>query len=461
MAENKKNIVAEALADVDAIKAAIKEESKNTISALLKEEMRKCLNEAIENDEDEYEIKDEKDTTENDEPDVNEPEESEVEKTEDESEENVEDLDIVDDEEINAEEGEDYDEWSGFEQYKVDDDTYDLTGEQDKDTLVKVYKLLKDEDNVIIKKDGNKISLEDKDNNAEYVIELGADDEPKEETSFEVEFDEPEEMNENKRRKTMKENKEMVFEVDLGYTDNYQKEDPIAGLSANEPSKFKTLDKGIPTGTEKPWAGNAKSKANPFGEKAIEESAEEAHGTQFSTIDNNATQPDEPIEEGGAETFQKQTKRVKSAGKPKQGAPVRAPHSENGKLEESIIAKTEAVLKENKELKETMSKVKAALQEALLLNVNLGKVTKLFMENTTTQNEKVDIINRFNEAKTIDQSNALYESIKRELNNNGKQTVTLEEKSLTADAKCINETKLYESEDLKEVKNFMKRMLNC
>ena len=116
---------------------------------------------------------------------------------------------------------------------------------------------------------------------------------------------------------------------------------------------------------------------------------------------------------------------------------------------------------ENKELKATLSKVKSALQEALMVNVNLGKVTKLFLENTTTQKEKVEIINRFNEAKTIDQSNALYESIKRELNKGAKQNVMLESKSLDVKGSAINENKIYESQDLLDIKNFMSRMDKC
>jgi hypothetical protein len=135
---------------------------------------------------------------------------------------------------------------------------------------------------------------------------------------------------------------------------------------------------------------------------------------------------------------------------------------EEVKLAESILAKSEAILKENKELKATLSKVKSALQEALMVNVNLGKVTKLFLENSTTHKEKVDIINRFNEAKTIDQSNALYESIKRELSSAKQQNVMLESKSMTTNGtQQINESKVYESADLLNIRDFMKRMDNC
>jgi hypothetical protein len=366
----------------------------------------------------------------------------------------------------------------------VDDDTYDLTGEEDYDTVVKVYKLLKNDDNVVVKKDGDKVTLKDNENDAEYVIDLGGDDdEPQasEEPAIEGEEELAQEcrkMNESKAKsnikkpKTMKENKELVFEVDLGYTDNYQSKDPIQGLSNNEPSKNKTLDAGIPTGTKKPWAGNAKSQGDPYGEKTIEEEE------NFDNITNAPDSPEDDVKidenvttskyqkrhavktmapdtEGNEEKPEK-TKVTSVAGKPVNEDTIKA----NKQMMESLIAKAEAVIAENKALKNTVKQVRESLQEALVLNVNLGKVTKLFMENTTSRAEKVDILNRFNEAKTIEQSNMLYESINRELQAKNK-TVTLESKSLTADGSAINETKVYETEGLKDVKDMMRRMMNC
>src|SRR5574344_37676 len=97
---------------------------------------------------------------------------------------------------------------------------------------------------------------------------------------------------ENKKtRKPMKESKEVLFEVDLGYTDNSQDKDPIAGLSNNEPSKSgKSWHKGVPTGTQKPWAGETKSKGKPF-EKTVNEE-DEMGDTPMET----------PMEEGAMST---------------------------------------------------------------------------------------------------------------------------------------------------------------
>ena len=104
------------------------------------------------------------------------------------------------------------------------------------------------------------------------------------------------------------------------------------------------------------------------------------------------------------------------------------------------------------------------LNEAYITNVNLGKITKLFLENTTSRAEKIDIVNRFsNEAKTVEQSKALYESIDRELKKTNKKDLNLNETSRTAKGtKELNENKAaYKSQDVLKTIDFMNRVLNC
>ena len=488
--KNKKDVVAEALSEMESIKNQIKAESKNTISTLLKEEVKNVLRESID-DEDEYEVQDPE--QEGGEENIDNTDSAEV--TDDNSDSDVPADDTTDngeEPEVSGEveggeevsDDENADEWSEFDKFKVDDDTYDLTGEEDYDTVVKVYKLLKNDDNVVVKKDGDKVTLKDNENDAEYVIDLGGDDEEpaqeegSEELEQECKLKESKASKNFKKSKTMKENKEFVFEVDLGYTDNYQSKDPIQGLSNNEPSKNKTLDAGVPTGTKKPWAGNAKSQGDPYGEKTIDEQEEGVEGAPESNdaFDNVTNAPDAPVDENVTLPDERKVNKVIKP-QPKLTPSTKHVVSQNGEykgtmdenvlaknkaLMESLIEKTEAVIAENKALKNTVAQVRASLQEALVLNVNLGKVAKLFMENTTSHSEKVDILNRFNEAKTIEQSNMLYETISRELKANNSKNITLESKSLSAnDSKAINETKVYESDDLKGIKKMMKRMMNC
>ena len=481
--KTKKSVAAEALMEMEDIKQTIKEESKSTIASLLKEAVKDYMRDSIDgDDDDDMEIQDdEKDTTDGFEGGESDSDaEGEFPKGDDfkdvpedqpdgESQGEEGDTDVpADGADDTGAEGEEGDEWSEFDDLKVGDDTYDLTGEKDYDKVVKVYKLLKDEDNVVVKKDGDKVTLKDGANDAEYVIDLGTeegDEEPVAEDNLNESDDNiaavPNINKENKKkRKTMKENKEKIFEVDLGYTDNYQKEDPMdTNLSMNEPGKGKDWDKGLPKGKEKPWAGSkTKSAGDPYGEG---EKVNEGEEFQDITEPDKETELEEAAMSTSRQADRKMTKSNKSSNAQLPEVSKEVSVAGNVKLAESILAKSEAILKENKELKETLVKVKSALQEALMVNVNLGKVTKLFLENTTTKKEKVDIINRFNEAKTIDQSNALYESIKRELNN-AKQSVMLENKSMTAKgSEAINENKIYEAPEFGSMRDFIKRMENC
>ena len=132
-------------------------------------------------------------------------------------------------------------------------DEYDFTGENDSTVVAKVFKLLNDDDQVVVKQDGDKLNIVDNEAGTEYVIELNPDSEDEFESEDDDMFEE----------ETLMDDETLVTEEDLGYTDNYQSKDPIQGLSMTEPSKSgKSWSKGVPTGTTKPWAG--KGKSDPF-----------------------------------------------------------------------------------------------------------------------------------------------------------------------------------------------------
>lgn len=481
--KNKKSI-SETLLEMDNLSNAIKEESKETLALLLSEAVKGYMNEAIidgEEEEDDYEIED--DTDDN----VEMTDETPVEGEENAADESVEEND----------------EWSEYEDYQVGEDTYDLT--QDDDAVVKVYKLLNDDDVVIVKKDDT-ISLTDNETGAEYVIKTGCENgtcetevetetpevEDDTEDEYEFEFDsdddvdsesdfetddtdfnaeedsvetdedfgteeETEEDNNDEEDETMKEGKEMVFEIDLGYTDNYQDKDPIKGLNNNEPSKSgKSWHKGVPTGTQKPWAGKTDGKAKPF-EKKVACCEGEDLNLDMPVDDANT---EHPIDEGTNVTLPNRRKKSKSHSMQQKNYPAVAHHdSQNGDYE-AIKEACKKLQKENKELKAIIPQIKKAMNESVLVNYKLGRIVKLFSENTTTRKEKIDIINRFNEeAKTINETKALYESVKRELNPSNNKTPMFENIS-TANKSTINETTVYQSNDVREMINLINRLEN-
>ena len=518
--KNKKNIASQALLEMESLKDSIKEESKNTLKSKLADVVKDVLRESVEEDEEEkdYEvIDDEKNAEDSDDKDAKDSEKS-GEVSEDgamgNEEEPVDSMDQeaakapemgqegemnqpVDAQEAPEESGEGEDEWNNYSQYQVGDDTYDLTGEEDYDQIVKVYKLMKDDDQVVVKKDGSTLQLQDNGTGVEYVIDLGTDDdmessdegyeseemtesrmnegsndpacvpdEDDEDYSFEYDSDEEDSDEEDsddygknfegkKSRKTMKESKErkeVLFEVDLGYTDNYQDKDPISGLSNNEPSKSgKSWEKGVPSGTAKPWASKSNDKGKPFEKTVNEEEVDEcgaACGNE-PVVDESTTTSIRGQRDMG-------TKKHIPAPRKENGPKAKHHVSTEGNYEEVV----EAYKRENKALKECILKLRNGLQEARITNVNLAKVAKLFVENTVSKEEKINILNRFDkEAKTIEQSNALYESINKELNKaTVKKNLTLENTMKSESSNSINENK---SKDLLNTLDLIRRIENC
>lgn len=597
-ATNKKGVAAQALMEMDEIVSAIKEESKKSLSTMLSEAVKGAIRESVEDDdEDEYSvIDDDKNGAED------EDEKSDKKSTEDVSEDENDEVDAMGQEDPNAAQmtqpqggaqaqapaqqapvgmeggdtaemptdGDGEEGWDDFSKYQVGDDTYDLTGENDYDSVVKVYKLLKDDDQVVIQKQGDSIKLQDNAAGTEYVIDLGTDDEGAQEDSIDGEEEDPtanlsegiddiagfpgdendefgpddegwderedelgelgsdnemphdfgghfddadsfeedfdniegdefddddieddglddgtfasddlEEKNnfafENKKmKKPMKESKEVLFEVDLGYTDNYQDKDPIKGLSNNEPSKSgKSWHKGVPTGTEKPWAGPSKDKGKPFGEKTVDEE-EEKCCPKCGKCGAECTcekEVDEATNTGG---FVQQNTTVGSHIPNSNGRKARSQRSASQGVEVTGTAdprykgvneskELKAIKAENRELKKAVLELRKNLNEAYITNVNLGKITKLFLENTTSKAEKIDIVNRFsNEAKTVEQSKALYESIDRELKKVATNPMSINESSKTAKGtKELNENKVYNSNDLIKTIDLMNRVMDC
>jgi hypothetical protein len=124
--------------------------------------------------------------------------------------------------------------------------------------------------------------------------------------------------------------------------------------------------------------------------------------------------------------------------------------SDGTAMNESIQKKLEKIEEENKVLKSSLVKFRKALNEAVLTNYNIGNFVNLIIENSTTKQEKIDILKRFsNEAKTKDQSKALYESINKQLKSVKKGGVAIDKPMNINESavKNINESTIYKNDD--------------
>lgn len=428
MGKTDKNSVLE----MEQLAASITEGTKNTLRDILSEAVSNYLREEVLNEDDD-DTEDAEET-----PDVETSDVEEFDETSDDAE-NVEEAPEEADEaeeaeadSADADDAEDEgDEWADFADYKIGDDEgseeYDFTQETDPNKLVKVFKLMKNDDQVSVVKDGDKVSIKDNEEGTEYVIELDA-----------------EASNDNDEL-----NDDFTMAESVGYTDNYQDKDPIEGLSmdGSAPKGTKDWHKGVPTGTEKPWAG--KGKSDPFGKKTEK---------VFEITLNDEVELDETHTRGAVKD---RTTPISNA---RASQPARNKRTAaNGQVTtttvspttESLQKKIDAALLENKQLKETVAKVSKIMKEAVQVNVNLGHIVRLMVENSTTKAEKEDIVKRYNNVKSNDEAKALYESISSELKKSH-ATIVTEQATTVESSKKINESKIYDEPN--SVRDMMKRM---
>ena len=327
-----------------------------------------------------------------------------------------------------------------FDKFKTSDGEYDFRNAQD-DELVKVYKLLKADDNVTVVKDDDKIQISDNETGAEYIIDLGNDTETSNKLDDDTNTDD---MNES----TIYEIALNEYDSHVGYTDNYQKKDVMTTDGVSEPGKDgRDIDKGVPQNTQKPWSKQKKSVA-PFN-KTVKECGNV----------ENAPEIEEDVTKYGAHTTG-----TSISHKPKTQSPRKARNmetadgretgtSENpyGARMESIEKKAAKIFEENKKLKDMLGKFQSQLMEAAVTNVNLGGIIKLISENSTSKEEKKAIINRFtNEAHTITESQNLYARISEELKQKPAVKTDINEEKQYGSTKqeAINESKFYQDESL-------------
>lgn len=386
--EIRSTLVAESLADLQSIQNTVKESTKGIVQDIIKESVRNefktIINEAEEKEEKETEVKDT-----NEVPEVDAAEETQDNEGEEANDANSEESVEVNDDTFvsdDSQEAETENPWSEFEKYKVPgtEDEYDTTNASDEETI-RMFKLMNDEDEVIIKDNGDgTIGVKDNETGAEYIIDTNQNSETEipaiEPTTepVEVPTEEPMETPVEASEETPEEKEdENIFEIVL---DDENMEEPQ--ITENE-------------------------------------------GMAIPNIRRKTVKPDLPhINDNGM---------------------VNVQESKYNELYE----KYNELKQINEELKNALGLFRTKLQENAVLNNNLVKIVKIIRENSTTKEEKNSIIERFDkEAKTIEDGNKLYESIKAELKKKPIVESVLNEKPLTVEGTTkINETVMLDNLD--------------
>ena len=178
MKDIRSNFVKESILDYENLANSLKENTSNIVKDLLAETVKETYAKILtESDEDEYEVEEVNDTeseeTNDAENDFQSEEGSEVEETnlEEPTEEVAQEPNEGENGEIETE-GEN-EEWAEFDKFKVSDGEYDFSQAND-DEIVKVYKLFKDTDQVLVNadKESGKVEIKDNETGAEYLLDL-------------------------------------------------------------------------------------------------------------------------------------------------------------------------------------------------------------------------------------------------------------------------------------------------
>ena len=413
---NEKSILENALLQVQTLEEAVKQNAKGILASTMKQELNDLLKESLEEEEEEV-----KDTEMSEQPD------SEEEETDDMSDdeanaddsENVDDLDNEDptkgidslDSEEGGEElpasdesGEDNpsldDELSldGEESTDDEDDFMDMTGASD-DEVLKVFKAMKPEDGIVVKKDGENIEFTtDQD---EYIIKLDGE----EETEVEDEMGDMDEMSMDSMDSDMAE-EETLYEIEFEEEEEEESKDSEMSEEEEE-SDVKKVE-----ATEA-----ARTKSNPHGNK------------------------------GGANRAGLPSKKTYKAGSGVFG----------------INEEVETLKKQNAEYKKALVLFKDKLNEVAVFNANLAYATRLFTEHSTTKQEKLNILKRFDTVSTMNESKGLFNTIKTELGSKTTVTESVATKisntpSTSSSTEVLSESKAYENPQFSRIKEMMRKI---
>jgi hypothetical protein len=114
----------------------------------------------------------------------------------------------------------------------------------------------------------------------------------------------------------------------------------------------------------------------------------------------------------------------------------------------SLLSEAKSYKKENDMFRNSLKDFRKSITETAVFNTNLTHATKLFLEHSTTSEEKKNILSRFDdEVGTIEESKKLYKAISSELGNKKPMTESIENKLVSdktsGQSAQLNETTTY------------------
>ena len=493
MAQNK-SLVEEALLQMKNLEQVVAENAKGILASTMKQEISELVKESLKEAEHAEEMEEQEDILDLDmDSEESDKEDDEMEMDSDEDEMEME-----------------------FDSEEEDELPIDLTGASDEEIL-KVFKAMSDEDGIIVKQDDNQVHIEDEDADVEYIIQMEGEEE---EDSMSEEMDEQMDMNvdveedeisdeeldamiadifnESEHSEDMDEEMdEVVYEIEMDEEEDEDSDDmteskmtikPVMGhtKAAKLTTKAETKEGAIePKGSAKGVGMNLKPKKFEFTEEEMEEAKKKKQGYDDREDEREAmkhgkiagkdlkttkARRDDAQFETRKKGEHKEAARTYGMGS-KEGRGLRKGitnnrnyvYGDNGVKVESINNEVQRLREKNDEYRKALNVFREKLNEVAVFNSNLAYATRLFTEHTTTKQEKINILRRFDDVESLKESKSLYNSIKNELNNTTQNVVTesvgkIDKSPASGSAQNLIESKTYENPQFMRMKDIMQKI---
>jgi hypothetical protein len=463
------SIVEQTLLQIKAVENAISENAKGILASTMKQEISELVRESLIDSKQTKKSLNEQEVPQMDEPEADEP-------MGDEEEVNVDVEDEGGEPEANL--GFDMDIEGGEDEgdNEMEMPPLDLTSASPEEVL-KVFKAMGDEDGIIVKKEDDFIHLIDDED--EYLIQAGDMDDNTEEPmldleegviyEIEVEEDYMEEGDYNMEEGDYHmeegdyhmeegdyhmeegdyhmEEGEDFLDLDSIPMDDFSnmKEEQVYEIDEEELNSVVEAFKAVGMGMGKAGSGMAKTSVNnkgfkedqPQGTKGVGMGKADKfkypkikHGVTETEVEETfeGWEQEEDVDvvdiektEGMMEPETTEASRTMTYRRRAERDRVAAPSQLR---KESVNNELNLLQEKNEEYKKALNFFRTKLNEVAVFNSNLAYATRLFTEHSTTKQEKINILRRFDNVESIKESKNLYKSIKNELDGKGTEVVT-------------------------------------
>lgn len=295
-------------------------------------------------------------------------------------------------------------------------------------------------------------------------------DEDWKESSEEMTEDMDEDMDEELDEETDEDTEEMTEDMDEEMYEDMD-EDMEEGMETSSlamESKMTSKPKGVGMGSPK---FKYSSKPNTEGGfKVVKKKANKTMGTGKAKFEykegENMEGKMKPVK-GVKKMETKEASRTLGSGSNfrKGGLPKPRAHSAfNANIKESENSSELQILREkNEEYRKALNVFRSKLNEVAVFNSNLAYATRLFTEHTTSKQEKINILRRFDGVESLKESKNLYKTIKDELSNETSKPVNesierIVENTQASGSVNLIESKTYENPQFLRMKDLMNKL---